>query len=67
MWTHCSFETDPFVLPLSTHPPHDGDGLGRKEPWVAYFIVDDAVEHLLLIVTGEGRLKRDVPRRKKKR
>lgn len=57
---------DPFLLCRSTHPPHDGDGLGRKKPRVADLIVDDAVKHLLLIVTGEGRLKRDVWRRKKR-
>ena len=36
-----------------THPPHDGDGLGGEEARVAHLVVDDAVEHLLLIVTGE--------------
>ncbi len=48
-----------WIWSLSTHPPHDGDGLGWEEPWVADFIVDDAVKHLLLIITGEGRLKRE--------
>lgn len=42
---------------LSTHPPHDGNGLGRQELWVADFIVDNAVKHFLLVVTREGRLK----------
>lgn len=45
-------------LGVPTHPPHDGDGLGGEESWVAHFVVDDAVKHFLLVVTGEGRLQR---------
>ena len=39
------------------HPSHDADGLGGEEARVTHFIVHDAVENLLLIVTGERRLR----------
>ena len=38
------------------YPPHDGDGFERQEPRIANFVVDDAVEHFLFVVAGEGRL-----------
>lgn len=41
---------------VATYPPHDGDGLCGEESWVADLIIHDAVKHLLLIVTREGRL-----------
>lgn len=40
-----------------SHPSHDADGLGGQEARVAHFVVHNAVENLLLIITGERRLK----------
>lgn len=34
----------------------DGDRTKRKRPWILHIIIDDAVKHLLLILTGEWRL-----------
>ena len=39
-----------------TYPPHDGDGLEREESRVPHLVVDDGVEHLLLVVPGKRRL-----------
>ena len=35
---------------MLTHPSHDGDGLEGEEPRVPDLVVDDRVEHLLLVV-----------------
>lgn len=40
-----------------SNPSHDADGFGGEEARVAHFIVHDAVENLLLVVTWERRLK----------
>ncbi len=34
----------------------DADSTRRKRPWILHIIIDDAVEHLLLILTREWRL-----------
>lgn len=34
----------------------DGHSPSRKWPWILYIVVDDAVKHLLLILTGKRRL-----------
>lgn len=34
----------------------DGHSPRRKWPWILYVVVDDAVKHLLLILTGKRRL-----------
>lgn len=40
----------------STYPPHDGYGLEGEEARIADFVVDDAVKHLLFVITREWRL-----------
>lgn len=39
-----------------SYPSHDADSFSRQEAWVADFIIHNAVEHLLFIITWEWRL-----------
>lgn len=32
------------------YPSHNTDGLSRQKAWIAYFIVHNAVKHLLFII-----------------
>ncbi len=38
------------------YPSHDGDGFQGEEARVADFVVNDGVEHFLLVVPGKRRL-----------
>jgi len=41
---------------MSSYLLHDGDGISRKRRWILHIIIDDAVKHLLFILTGKRRL-----------
>ena len=45
-----------FIHHPLPHPSHDGNGFCREESWVPNFFVDDAVKHLLFVITWEWRL-----------
>jgi len=53
-----STSVDQMVFDQMTfsYPSHDGDGLEGQEPRVPHLVVDDAVEHLLLVVSRKRRL-----------
>ena len=41
---------------MVTNSSHDCESLSGQDPWVAHFFIDDAVKHLLLIISWEWRL-----------
>jgi len=53
-------KTDGITECRNAYSSHDCYCFQRKKSWISYFVVHDRVEHFLLIVTWEWRLKEEM-------